>query len=384
MSGIYIHIPFCKQACHYCDFHFSTNLKKKNEMILALTKEILLRSKITSNVQLPTSSPELIETIYFGGGTPSLLSIEDLRLLIDEIYRNYKVIENPEITLEANPDDLSEDYLIELSKIGINRLSIGIQSFFEDDLALMNRAHNSAEAKKCLEIATQYFDNITIDLIYGMLNMTNEKWLQNIETALSFNIPHISSYALTVEPKTALHSFIQKGIIPNLDENLASEHFHLLVQKLEEKGFIHYELSNFGKPDYFSKNNSAYWLGKKYIGIGPSAHSYDGITRSWNVSNNTKYKNAISENRLPSETEILSKTDKYNEYIMTGLRTIWGVSLERVESEFGKTYLDYLNKQVSKFIDDNLLFVENNTLKTTKKGKFLTDGIASDLFFLNL
>jgi oxygen-independent coproporphyrinogen-3 oxidase len=217
-----------------------------------------------------------------------------------------------------------------------------------------------------------------------MPNMTNEKWLQNIETALSFNIPHISSYALTVEPKTALHSFIQKGIIPNLDENLASEHFYLLVQKLEENGFIHYELSNFGKPDYFSKNNSAYWLGKKYIGIGPSAHSYNGISRSWNIYNNAMYLNAIAENKLPSETEILSKTDQYNEYIMTGLRTIWGVSLERIEAEFGKTYLDYLNKQASKFINDNLLFVENNTLKTTKKGKFLTDGIASDLFFLNL
>ena len=384
MSGIYIHIPFCKQACHYCDFHFSTSMKKKEEMVLALAKEIELRSKNSSSFQLPTSNPEIIETIYFGGGTPSRLQIADLKLQIDAIYKIYKVAKNPEITLEANPDDLSEDYLIELSKIGINRLSIGIQSFFEDDLELMNRAHNSTEAKKCLEIATQYFDNITIDLIYGMPNMTNEKWLQNIETALSFNIPHISSYALTVEPKTALHSFIQKGIIPNLDENLASEHFYLLVQKLEENGFIHYELSNFGKPDYFSKNNSAYWLGKKYIGIGPSAHSYNGIARSWNISNNAMYLKAISENRLPSETEILSKTDQYNEYIMTGLRTIWGVSLERIESEFGKTYLDYLNKQASKFINDKLLFVENNTLKTTKKGKFLTDGIASDLFFLNL
>ncbi len=376
MSGIYIHIPFCKQACHYCDFHFSTSMKRKEEMVLALVKEIELRKEEFNN--------ELIETIYFGGGTPSRLQIADLKLQIDAIYKNYKVAKNPEITLEANPDDLSEDYLIELSKIGINRLSIGIQSFFEDDLELMNRAHNSAEAKKCLEIATRYFDNITIDLIYGMPNMTNKKWLQNIETALSFNIPHISSYALTVEPKTALHSFIQKGIIPNLDENLASEHFYLLVQKLEENGFIHYELSNFGKPDYFSKNNSAYWLGKKYIGIGPSAHSYNGISRSWNVSNNAMYLKVISENRLPSETEILSKTDQYNEYIMTGLRTIWGVSLERIEAQFGKTYLDYLNKQASKFINDNLLFVENNTLKTTKKGKFLTDGIASDLFLLNL
>jgi oxygen-independent coproporphyrinogen-3 oxidase len=351
-------------------------MKKKEEMVLALVKEIELRKSEFQD--------EVIETIYFGGGTPSRFTIEDLRLLIDEVYKNYEVTEYPEITIEANPDDLSEDYLIELKKIGINRLSLGIQSFFEDDLELMNRAHNSAEAQKCLEIATRYFDNITIDLIYGMPNMTNEKWLQNIETALSFNIPHISSYALTVEPKTALHSFIQKGIIPNLDENLALEHFYLLVQKLEENGFIHYELSNFGKPDYFSKNNSAYWLGKKYIGIGPSAHSYNGISRSWNIYNNAMYLNAIAENKLPSETEILSKTDQYNEYIMTGLRTIWGVSLERIEAEFGKTYLDYLNKQASKFINDNLLFVENNTLKTTKKGKFLTDGIASDLFFLNL
>jgi oxygen-independent coproporphyrinogen-3 oxidase len=351
-------------------------MKKKEEMVLALVKEIELRKSEFQD--------EVIETIYFGGGTPSRFTIEDLRLLIDEVYKNYEVTEYPEITIEANPDDLSEDYLIELKKIGINRLSLGIQSFFEDDLELMNRAHNSAEAQKCLEIATRYFDNITIDLIYGMPNMTNEKWLQNIETALSFNIPHISSYALTVEPKTALHSFIQKGIIPNLDENLALEHFYLLVQKLEENGFIHYELSNFGKPDYFSKNNSAYWLGKKYIGIGPSAHSYNGISRSWNIYNNAMYLNAIAENKLPSETEILSKTDQYNEYIMTGLRTIWGVSLERIEAEFGKTYLDYLNKQASKFINDNLLFVENNTLKTTKKGKFLTDGIASELFFLNL
>lgn len=376
MSGIYIHIPFCKQACHYCDFHFSTSMKKKEQMVLALAKEIELRKSEFQD--------EVIETIYFGGGTPSRFTIEDLRLLIDEVYKNYEITQYPEITIEANPDDLSEDYLIELKKIGINRLSIGIQSFFEDDLELMNRAHNSAEANTCLEIATRYFDNITIDLIYGMPNMTNEKWLQNIETALSFNIPHISSYALTVEPKTALHSFIQKGIIPNLDENLASEHFYLLVQKLEENGFVHYELSNFGKPDYFSKNNSAYWLGKKYIGIGPSAHSYNGISRSWNISNNAIYLNAIAENRLPFEVEILSKTDQYNEYIMTGLRTIWGVSLEKIEAEFGKTYLDYLNKQASKFIIDNLLFVENNTLKTTKKGKFLTDGIASDLFFLNL
>ena len=392
MSGIYIHIPFCKQACHYCDFHFSTNLKKKEEMVLALAKEIEMRSHPIT---------ESIETIYFGGGTPSILSVEDLRFLIDSVYKNYNVIENSEITVEANPDDLNLDFarcdnnavsvraesrtIFEAYKeIGINRLSIGIQSFFEDDLKMMNRAHNSEEAKKSLEIATQYFDNISIDLIYGIPEMSNEKWLQNIEMALSFGVPHISSYALTVEPKTALHSFIQKGIIPQPDDEVAQEHFHLLVDKLSENGFIHYELSNFGKENYFSKNNSSYWLGKKYIGIGPSAHSYDGENRGWNISNNSLYIKSIQENKLPLETETLTKTDRYNEYIMTGLRTIWGVSLDRIEEEFGKTYLDYLNQQAAKFIEDHLLFVDDNILRTTKKGKFLSDGIASDLFLLNL
>ena len=374
MSGIYIHIPFCKQACHYCDFHFSTSLKKKDEMVLALAKEIAMRKSEFQN--------EVVETIYFGGGTPSILETADLKLLIDEVYANYNVSENPEITVEANPDDLSEERIIELSKNKVNRLSIGIQSFFEDDLKLMNRAHNSAEAKKCLEIATEYFGNISIDLIYGVPEMSNEKWLANIETALSFNVPHISSYALTVEPKTALYTFIKKGIIPQPDDEVAQEHFHLLVDKLEENGFVHYELSNFGKENYFSKNNSSYWLGKKYIGIGPSAHSYDGISRSWNVSNNTIYLKAIAENQLPSETEILTQTDRYNEYVMTGLRTIWGISLDRIETEFGKSYLDYLNKQAAKYIEDHLLFIDENILRTTKS-KFLTDGIASDLFMLN-
>jgi oxygen-independent coproporphyrinogen-3 oxidase len=384
MSGIYIHIPFCKQACHYCDFHFSTSMKKKDEMILALTKEIHLRKEEFKN--------DVVETIYFGGGTPSVLAIEDLQLLIDAVYANYKVGENPEITVEANPDDLSSDLSFrgtrnlfeELKVIGVNRLSIGIQSFFEDDLKMMNRAHNAEEAKKCLEEATKYFDNISLDLIYGIPGMSNEKWIQNIKIALSFGIPHISSYALTVEPKTALHSFIQKGIIPPPEDEVAQEHFEILVEKLEEAGFIHYELSNFGKENYFSKNNSSYWLGKKYIGIGPSAHSYDGEKRGWNVSNNTLYIKSIQEGKLPIETETLSKTDRYNEYVMTGLRTIWGISLDRIQSEFGPTYLDYLNQQAAKYIEDHLLFLDENILRTTRKGKFLSDGIASDLFLLNL
>lgn len=386
MSGIYIHIPFCKQACHYCDFHFSTSMKKKDEMVLALAKELQLRKSEFDN--------EVVETIYFGGGTPSVLTSDEINFLINEVCQNYNVAENPEITLEANPDDLSSERIIELSKSRINRLSIGIQSFFEADLKMMNRAHNSAEAKKCLEEATQYFDNISLDLIYGIPDssqngeqaqqMSNEKWQQNIETALSFGIPHISSYALTVEPKTALKKLIETGKIAEPKDEVAQQHFIILVETLEAKGFVHYELSNFGKPNYFSRNNSAYWLGKKYLGIGPSAHSYDGISRSWNVSNNPLYLKSIKENQLPNEIEILSVTDRYNEYIMTGLRTIWGVSLDKIEKEFGATYLDYLMQNARKYLNDEKLMVENDILRTTKKGKFFSDGIASDLFWLNL
>ena len=376
MSGIYIHIPFCKQACHYCDFHFSTSMKRKEEMVLALAKEMQMRKS--------ESQGETVETIYFGGGTPSVLTNEEINCLIQEVYSNFEVAENPEITLEANPDDLSEERIIELSKTRINRLSIGIQSFFEDDLKMMNRAHNSAEAKKSLQIATQYFDNISVDLIYGIPGLTNEMWKQNIETALSYGVPHISSYALTVEPKTALKKLIQTGKIAEPKDDIAQEHFQILVDILQENGFIHYELSNFGKENYFSKNNSAYWLGKKYLGIGPSAHSYDGVSRSWNIANNIVYLKSLEESKLPSEKEILTQEDRYNEYVMTGLRTIWGVSLDRIQTEFGAKLLSYLLKQSEKFLNDDLLSIENNVLKTTKKGKFLADGIASDLFLINL
>ena len=354
-------------------------MKKKEEMVLALAKEIQMRKSEFE------SDPEFsgVETIYFGGGTPSVLSSEEINFLIEAVYQNYTVIENPEITLEANPDDLSSERIMELSKSPINRLSIGIQSFFEEDLKMMNRAHNAAEAARCLEEATKYFDNISLDLIYGIPGMSNEKWKQNIETALSFGIPHISSYALTVEPKTALNKLIQTGKIPEPKDEVAQEHFAILVEMLEANDFIHYELSNFGKANYFSKNNSAYWLGKKYLGIGPSAHSYDGVSRSWNVSNNSLYLKSIQEDKLPNEIEVLSVADRYNEYVMTGLRTIWGVSLDRIEKEFGSKYLNYLTKQVQKFLNDGLVSIENNILKPTPKGKFLTDGIASDLFYIN-
>ena len=382
MAGIYIHIPFCKQACHYCDFHFSTSLKKKEELIQCLANELELRKNELQN--------QTIETIYFGGGTPSLLTINELRFLINTVYENFKVVENPEITLEANPDDLlavraqSRTIFENYKDIGINRLSIGIQSFFERDLKLMNRAHNSKEALECLTLATQHFDNISIDLIYGIPGLSNDEWIENIETALSFKVPHISCYALTVEPKTALETFIKKGIIDAVDDDLAQEQFNILVDKLEASGFVNYELSNFGKPNYFSKNNSAYWQGKPYLGIGPSAHSYSGDQRRWNVSNNTKYIKAIQKNELPSESETLSETDKFNEYIMTGLRTIWGISLEKVKDDFGENYKKQLLQQSEIYIKEHLLYIEDDKLLTTKKGKFLSDGIASNLFKINL
>ncbi|WP_330442662.1 radical SAM family heme chaperone HemW [Flavobacterium sp. C4GT6] len=376
MAGIYIHIPFCRQACHYCDFHFSTSMKKKQEMVTALAKEISIRKNEFTG--------QTVETIYFGGGTPSVLTNQEIEFLINTVLKNYTVSNNPEITLEANPDDLSISRITELANSRINRLSIGIQSFFEDDLKMMNRAHNAQQANECLTEAVKYFDNISIDLIYGVPGMTNERWLQNVDKALSFGVPHISSYALTVEPKTALHNFVQKGIIAQPSDEVAHEHFMLLTEKLQENGFVHYELSNFGKEGYFSRNNTAYWLGKKYLGIGPSAHSYDGISRSWNIANNALYLKALENNELPAEKEKLTIADRYNEYVMTGLRTIWGVSVTRVEQEFGLLYKKHLLNEAANFIGNDLLSLEDNVLKTTSKGKFLADGLASDLFFINL
>lgn len=374
MAGIYIHIPFCKQACYYCDFHFSTSLKKKTPLLNALVKELELRKKEFENTT--------VETIYFGGGTPSLLSNEELQLLISAVYSNYDVKKNPEVTLEANPDDLTKNRIEDLAKSSVNRLSIGVQSFFETDLKLMNRAHNAQEAKTCIQEAVKYFNNITIDLIYGIPNASNSQWKKNIDIALAYNVPHISSYALTVEPKTALDSFIKKGIIDDIDEEQAEAQFHILIEALEEEGFIHYELSNFGKEGFFSQNNSAYWKGKPYLGIGPSAHSFNGTQRAWNINNNSKYIASLENGELPLEIETLSITDRYNEYIMTGLRTVWGVSIDKIQRDFGELYRSYLMEQAKEYISDGFLYLEDNKLLATKKGKFLIDGIASDLFKL--
>lgn len=377
MAGIYIHIPFCKQACYYCDFHFSTSLKKKKPLINALIKELELRK----DELYPSTT---IETIYFGGGTPSLLDQNEIDNVIATVERHYKVIQDPEITLEANPDDLTLERLKELSKSKINRLSIGVQSFFQHDLKLMNRAHSANEAKSAIKNAKTYFENISIDLIYGIPGASNKQWKDNINTALAFNVPHISSYALTVEPKTALASFIKKGLVKNVDDEQASEQFYILKEVLEDRGFIHYELSNFGKEGYFSQNNTAYWQGKSYLGIGPSAHSYNRQQRSWNVSNNSKYLKSLEQGQLPIERETLSTTDRYNEYIMTGLRTMWGVSLKKVENDFGHQLKKYLLNQAQTFINQHLLYIDNQHLQVTKKGQFLCDGIASDLFKINL
>jgi oxygen-independent coproporphyrinogen-3 oxidase len=376
VSGIYLHIPFCKQACYYCDFHFSTSLKKKEGVLQAIQKELFLRKDEFTNT--------VVDTIYFGGGTPSLLNAEELEAIVENIYKNYHVSSTPEITLEANPDDLTQFKIEELNKSAVNRLSIGIQSFFDEDLKLMNRAHNAREAEASLKSSLQHFNNISIDLIYGIPGMSEERWLQNIIKAISYGVPHISAYALTVEPNTALQKFILKGVVQPVDDEVATKHFLMLLEKLESHEFIHYELSNFGKEGFFSRNNTAYWQQKTYLGVGPSAHSYDGKFRSWNIANNSIYIKKINQDELPSEKEELSITDQYNEYVMTGLRTHWGVSLNRIKEEFGHLYHQYLLKQAKKYIADNYLYIDNDILRTSRKGKFLSDGIASDLFLLNL
>jgi len=345
-------------------------------MVQALVQEILLRKDELKGA--------LVETLYFGGGTPSILEVGEIEQIIDAVYSGYHVVEHPEITLEANPDDLSPNRLTEWSGSRVNRLSIGIQSFFDADLKWMNRAHTALEAQRSLETALSLFDNISIDLIYGIPGMTTARWKQNIEKALSFHVPHISSYALTVEPKTALAHFIEKGTAQNVDDEVAQEHFHVLLDTLTEAGFICYEISNFGKPGYYSQNNTAYWQQKTYVGIGPSSHSYDGHRRGWNVRSNPKYLKAIAQGELPMEIEVLSQTDQYNEYVMTGLRTIWGVSLAKIKERYGEMYARHITQQAEKYIRNHLLFWDGDTLLATRKGKFLVDGIASDLFMVNL
>ncbi len=375
MSGIYIHIPFCRQACHYCDFHFSTSMKKKGELVNMLCRELTLRKDELQSEQ--------IKTVYFGGGTPSLLSSDELNQILEAISADFSISENVEITLEANPDDLTEEKLKMLKSSKINRLSIGVQSFFQEDLNLMNRAHNATEALESIKKARKYFDNISIDLIYGIPGMSEDRWKKNLEIALDLQVPHISSYALTVEPNTALKKFIEKGIIEPVDDEVARKHFEILTRTLKSAGFEHYEFSNFGKPGYYSQNNTAYWLGKPYLGIGPSAHSYDGNYRKWNIKNNILYIKALEKGELPLESEKLSVTDKYNEYIMTRLRTKFGVSVDEVEERFGRKYKKHLLELSASFLEKKLMESDKKILHISSKGKFFSDGIAADLFYLD-
>ena len=375
MAGIYIHIPFCKQKCSYCDFHFSTNLQHKPNLIQAINKELEIRKD-------EISAP--LETIYFGGGTPSILSEIELESIFETIYKNYSTKNLKEITLEANPDDLNKEKLNFLKSTPINRFSIGVQSFFEEDLKLMNRAHNTQEAETSIKLAQDFgFENITIDLIYGSTTTTNEMWKQNLQKAIALNVPHISSYALTVEEKTILDHQIKKGITKPVDEDRQNEQFQLLVDTLTSNDFIQYEISNFGKEDYFSLHNSNYWKGIHYLGIGPSAHSYNGKTRAWNIANNSKYIQTINENKLPQEIEVLNEVEQFNEMIMIGLRTIYGIDLNRINSEFSQPLVNSFYQELNQLINENLVEKKENKIILKPEAKFFADGIASRLFYID-
>jgi oxygen-independent coproporphyrinogen-3 oxidase len=373
MAGIYIHIPFCKQACHYCDFHFSTSLKNKDAFLNVLKKEIQLQKDY-----LETKS---ISTIYFGGGTPSLLSEKELMHIFGTLNDHFSISSNAEITLEANPDDLTKEKIKELKKTPINRLSVGIQSFYDADLKLMNRVHNSSEALSTVKLSQDRgFDNISIDLIYGIPTLTHDKWRNNLQTAFALNVKHISAYCLTVEPKTALADFVRSGKIKNVDELHSSEQFEIMLEATHNTDFVQYEISNFCKDGFYSKHNSNYWLKENYLGLGPSAHSYNGTSRQWNISNNALYIQSLEKGELNYEKENLTVIQRYNEYILTSLRTIWGTDLKYIEQNFGNNFLVHSLKEAEKYISAENVLHKENKLFLTDKGKLLADKIASDLF----
>lgn len=372
MAGIYLHIPFCKQACTYCNFHFTTSLRYKNDLVDAIIKEIALQRNFLKD--------ETIATIYFGGGTPSLLSGEECGLLLNKVYKEFPVEENAEITLEANPDDITKEKLFAWKNAGINRLSIGIQSFFDKDLVWMNRAHNAELAVNSLQLAVKEFNNISIDLIYGSPLLSDEQWEKNVAAAINYSIPHLSCYALTVEEKTPLHKNIILKKTTDVDQDKQARQFLLLMQWLKQNGYEHYEVSNFAKPGFRSRHNSSYWQGKKYLGLGPSAHSYDGIVRKWNVANNAKYIEAINNGVTESETEILTEIQKLNEYIMISLRTMEGMDLKKVKLVWGEEKMQGMEKKISLFKKNNLLTQKGMIIQLTDDGMLRADGIAADLF----
>jgi len=374
MAGIYIHIPFCRKACHYCNFHFSTTHHQIQPMMAAIEKEALLQS---SYLQDP------IETVYFGGGTPSILSIEDLQKLLTVIRNEYQIVPTAEITIETNPDDFQEEKLIAWKQLGINRLSIGIQSFFDADLQWMNRAHSSQQAEQCIKMAKAAgFDNITIDLIYGTPTLSDEAWKENVDKAISLGIDHISCYALTVEPKTGLDKMIQQKKIAAVDPDKQARHFSLLMHWLADAGFEHYEISNFSKPGKKSKHNSNYWNGVDYLGLGPSAHSFNGKSRQWNIANNALYIQSLAKDQVPFEIETLTPMQQLNEYIMTSLRTMEGLSLDKVIVNWSENELAQIVQIAQKPITQGYMILKENHLILTNEGRLMADGIASDLFFV--
>ncbi|HWB24445.1 MAG TPA: radical SAM family heme chaperone HemW [Chitinophagaceae bacterium] len=374
MAGIYIHIPYCKKACHYCNFHFSTTRYNMPAMVQAIIEEAGLRAGyIKGN----------ISTIYFGGGTPSILLTDDCSLMLEKMYRLFDVDDNVEITLEANPDDINEQKLAIWRQAGINRLSIGVQSFFEDDLRWMNRAHSTAQAMQSIQRAQEAgFDNITIDLIYGTPTLTDEQWKHNVQTAVSLNIAHLSCYALTVEPKTALEKMIAAHKITPVDAEKQSRHFELLMQWMHDAGYEHYEISNFAKPGMRSRHNSNYWKGAHYIGLGPSAHSFNGVSRQWNIANNALYLESLSKNVIPFEIEYLTRPQQLNEYIMTSLRTMEGLSLQYVDERWGSGFVKELENEAATFLKAERMVIKDNHMILTNTGKLFADGIAAALFVL--
>ncbi len=372
MAGIYIHIPFCKQACHYCNFHFSTSLRNKNELLEAIVSEIGLQKDYLNN--------EPLETIYFGGGTPSLLEEKELDVIINALNNHHSVKEDAEITLEANPDDLSKQKLAALKRSPINRLSIGVQSFHQTDLEYMNRAHNAQEADDCIKDALDLgFQDLSIDLIYGTPTMNDDQWLANLHQTFAYKAPHVSCYALTVEPKTALDHFIKTGKSVPVDDHQSARQFELLVKEMTNANYDHYEISNFCLEGRYSKHNTAYWKGNWYLGLGPAAHSFNGDSRQWNVANNAKYIQSIKEGKVPTEVEYLSEADRYNEYIMTAFRTKWGVDLSKIIN-WGYRVHDRFLEEVQVFLDQGLIIRKENFFYLTQEGKFLSDGIIGDLF----
>lgn len=376
MAGIYIHIPFCKQACYYCNFHFSTSLRLKEPMLDAIEKEIALSKDYLGG--------EKIETIYFGGGTPSILATDEIQKIIDSITKFHAIDSLAEITLEANPDDLNALKINQLRQTPINRFSIGIQSFFDADLKYMNRAHNANEATTCVKRAQDAgFENLTIDLIYGTPTMNDKQWDENISTAIQLEVPHVSCYCLTVEPKTALNKMVKTQKAQGVDEGQAANQFEHLMHRMELAGFEHYEISNFGKPNFYAKHNSNYWKGVKYLGLGPSAHSFDGKNRQANIANNALYVKALEEGNIPSELEILDEIQRYNEYVMIASRTIWGIDPNYIDTKFGSELHGYFLEKIAQLIDNQLISAQNDTFVLTKQGKLMADFVAMELFFEN-